>query len=350
MLHPIQSFLHALLLAACLGTPLLPAALPPFSTFIKENSTIQQIATDPQGNIYLFGVVPDSPVPGNGQDVFIAKLNPAATEFTYFVYFGGSSTELAGGLAVDADGNAYISGSTASTDFPTLPPVAIAPATPLSALQPLPFAAKLSASGDLVYATVFSNGITAHAQSIAVDAQGEAVVSGYTLASGFPTTAGAYSVGGSGLPKSTYQPFVTKLDSTGTKLIFSLIGVGGSLALDSANNIFMAGSTVSQSYPTTPGAFQTTFAPTYVCEFPCQISFPANEQYVTKLSADGSRLIYSTFITGSGGSQNSGLAVDAAGDVWVTGTTASRDYPYTVKPSGSSRPDTFTTELDPSGT
>jgi len=343
MQRQIPSILIALFLIGDLA-PAGAATLAPFSTFIKENSTLQQIATDPAGDIYLFGVVPESPIPGNGQDLFIAKLNPAATEFAYFIYFGGSSTESAGGLAVDASGNAYISGSTASIDFPTLPQAPAPPAS-LMASQPLPFVAKFSPNGALIYSTLFSKGTPAQAGAIAVDANGEVVTSGFSLAAGFPSTAGAYRVAGD----SEDQPFVIKLDATGTKLLFSVIGVGGSLVLDSAGNIFMTGSTTSQSYPTTPGAYQTTFTPAYVCEFPCQFSLPANEQYVTKLSADGTKLLYSTFLTGSGGSLNMGLAVDANGDAWVTGETASTDYPYTVAQSAGSRPDTFTTELDPTG-
>lgn len=111
----------------------------------------------------------------------------------------------------------------------------------------------------------------------------------------------------------------------------------------------MSGSTYFQAYPTTASAFQTTFTPAYTCDFLCQLAGGAPEQYITKLSADGSTLLYSTFLTGSGGSSNAGLAVDAAGDAWVTGETASTDYPYTVSPSSNSRSQTFTTELDPTG-
>src|ERR1700728_3459120 len=137
------SFLTPLLISI----PFLVAAqtaLAPFSTFLKENSSIQQIATDPSGNIYVFGQVSESPTPGNGQDVFVAKLDPAASKFIYFVYLGGSSMETAAGLAVDAAGNAYIAGSTASLDFPTLPQTAGPPSS--NPALPFPFVAKLNAN------------------------------------------------------------------------------------------------------------------------------------------------------------------------------------------------------------
>jgi uncharacterized protein (TIGR03437 family) len=331
-------------------------ALAPFSTFLKENSSIQQIAIDPAGNIYVFGQVTESPTPGNGQDVFVAKLDPAASKFIYFVYFGGSSTETASGLAVDAAGNAYIAGTTMSSDFPTLPQSSM-PADSNPQL-PVPFAAKLNANGVIVYSTLFSNGTPALTGAIAVDPAGDAVITGRSLASGFPSTPGAFTVAGS----TNEQPFVVKLDVTGTKLLFSAIGVGGSsaegsrLVLDAANNIFLAGnmffagSAYTSSYPTTADAFQTTFTPYLVCPGPtCMYALPAPEQYVTKLSADGSKLIYSTFLTGSEGAQNQGLAIDAAGDAWVTGETVSTDYPYTGTQPAGSRPNTFTTELDPTG-
>jgi uncharacterized protein (TIGR03437 family) len=327
-----------------------PRVLSPFSTFLKANSSVQQIATDAAGYIYILGQVPQSPIPGNGQDVFVARLDPAATKFTYFVYVGGSSIETAGAMAVDAAGSAWITGSTRSSDFPTVPLTR----SLATSQNILPFVAKVDVTGSIVYSTLFSNGVAATPQAIVVDPDGDAIVSGTIQGQGFPATAGAYNNSYTVSP-----PFVSKLDPSGTKLLFSVVGVGGSsLALDSARDIFITGTTSvggelsGLSYPTTPGAFQTTVTPRYFCGSPtCFISFLAGEQYVTKLSADGSTLIYSTFLTGSRGALNSGMAVDAAGNIWVTGQTASLDYTYTDagRQPGNARPGTFTTELDPAG-
>jgi hypothetical protein len=211
--------------------------------------------------------------------------------------------------------------------------------------QPLPFVAKFSANGDLVCSYLFSSGIAAQTAAIAVDSKGGVIVTGQSTAGSFPSTPSSYSFTASG-----DQAFITKVDATGTKVLFPATGVGGSdIALDPTGDIVVAGNTISKSYPAMDGAYQTTFKPASFCAFPCQLPLPASEQYVSKLSADGTKLIFSTFLTGSGGSQNMGLAVDASGDAWVTGETASADYPYTVAASADSQPDTFTTELDPTG-
>ncbi len=265
---------------------------------------------------------------------------------TYLVYLGGSSVTFAEAMAVDAAGNAYVTGYTDAPDFTTVPPVP----GPSTANAEVPFAAKVNINGVIVYSTLFSNGVYGIPQAIAVDSQGDAIVSGGNGGRGFPNTPGAYtSTGNAGFP------FTTKLSADGSKLIFSVIGVGGSsLALDASGNVFIAGTTGALTagappYPTTPGAFQSTYTPYYFCVSPgCGWVFSTGEQYVTKLSADGSKLIYSTFVTGSQGAYNAGMAVDAAGDVWLTGDTTSPDYPYTVNQPATAF-QAFTTELDPTG-
>jgi len=201
--------------------------LPAFSTFLKANSSIQQIATDPSGNIYVVGQVP-----ANDQDVFVTKVNPGNAGFAWIVYFGGSSVETAGGLAVDAAGNAYITGSTTSPDFPSTPQTT--GPLPSDPSMQIPFAAKVNTNGAIVYSTLFSNGASAVPAAIAVDGSGDAIISGIARETNFTTTPDAYNNPWSGNP-----PFVTKLDPTGTKVLFSVVGVGGSsMALDAANNIF----------------------------------------------------------------------------------------------------------------
>jgi hypothetical protein len=101
------------------------AGLAPFSTFLKADSSVQQVATDAQNFIYVYGETALHPGAGfgsgYGQNVFIARLNPAATTLTYVVYLGNSSLTFAGAMAVDAAGNAYITGYTSAPDFPTVP-------------------------------------------------------------------------------------------------------------------------------------------------------------------------------------------------------------------------------------
>ena len=325
-----------------------PANLPPLSTFLKANSTVHQIATDSQGNIYVCGNVNPASANQDSTQIFIGRLAPAATKFTWLTYLTASAVTVAEAMTVDAAGNVYITGVTGATDF-----LVPAPAARIAFNPTLPFAAKINPAGTVVYATLFSNGASATPQSIAVDGSGDVVISGVGAGPGvnFPVTQGAYN------NQWGYNlPFTTKLDPTGLHLIFSALGVGGSsLALDSSGNIFIAGtwSTAappnSPEYPTTPGAFQRSYNLFEICVSPtCFYPGAAGEQYVTKLSADGSSLIYSSFVTGSQGAYNAGMAVDSAGDVWLTGETSSPDYPFTQGGTAAVS-QTFTTELNPAG-
>jgi uncharacterized protein (TIGR03437 family) len=172
-------------------------------------------------------------------------------------------------------------------------------------------------------------------------------VSGLANANGFPVTPGAYSVSG-----SNNQWFLMELDPTASKLIFSATGIGGSsIALDATGNIYLAGSSTGTDYPTTPGAYQTTFMQGYYCYFLCQIGFPGVLQHATKVDPAASTLIYSTGLndlTGAAGSTaNTGLAVDSAGNVYVTGTLLQANYPFTVTPSGAASG--YLSKLDPTG-
>ncbi len=347
MIRKVSSAAAALLVSATFLMGQVPVGLAPFSTFLKANSSVLQVKTDAEGFIYVYGVTAtsgsDPEDAGYNQELFVLRLNPSATAVTYTVYLGGSSPTYGGAMTVDPAGNAYVTGYTDASDFPTVPH---APG-PTTVNAQFPFVTKIASSGMIVYSTFFSNGAGANPQSIAVDGSGDAIVSGGGSGTGFPTTAGAYVN-----EWNSYPPFITKLDPTGTKLAFSSVGVGGSsLAFDGSGNIFVAGTSFPASpnpapyYPTTPGAFQTTYTPYFYCGGPpCFSEGSAGEQYVSKLSADGSTLVGSTFVTGSLGAYNAGMAIDASGNIWLTGDTPSTDYPYTQGKVGS---DTFTTELDP---
>ncbi len=169
-------------------------------------------------------------------------------------------------MAVDAQGNAYITGSTQSSDFP----VTSGFSGPLPSGAAVPFVVKLNPAGEVVYATLFAGAASASPTGIAVDGGGNVVITG-TTAPGYPVTAGALSSSA-----TNDVPFVTKLDPTGTKLVFSATGVGGGqVALGPQGDIFLAGNTISASYPTTPGAFQTTFTPDYHGKMPAHFLFLA---------------------------------------------------------------------------
>ena len=332
-------------IAVFLDFPASASSVAPFSTFWAANVAVQGVGHDASGDIFVLGAADTSPIAGHVSEIVMAKLDPSATKVGYFVYLGGSGTNAPRALAVDAQGNAYIAGYTSSNDFP----VTSGFSGPVPPGLAVPFIVKLNPNGGIVYATLFAGAVTAFPQALAVDSEGDATISGYANP-GYPATQGTISADDFDRTTNT-APFATKLDASGTKVLFSALGIGGGqIAIAPQGDIFVAGNTSSTSYPTTPGAFQTTFTPSSTCSTGPGIGlcFPANEQYVTRLSSDGTKLIYSSFIAGSSGATNSGLAVDSDGNAYVTGTTPSKDYPFTGT-SGTDRPGLFLTKLDPTG-
>jgi hypothetical protein len=154
--------------------------------------------------------------------------------------------------------------------------------------------------------------------AIAVDSSNRAVIAGFTCSQDFPLS------GGITPPSSRFcSVFVTKLDFTGSRLVFSTVlgdnASGSGVALDSVGNIYITGVTRSSAFPTTPGAFQRTFAG----------GFSNGDAFVTKLSPTGSALLYSTFLGGDNDDEGLGIAVDSAGNAYVTGFTLSKNFPTT---------------------
>ena len=309
------------------------------STYLRGSFNPSAIATDSTGNIYVAGNIVLDPL-ANRQGVLVVKLNPQGTQYLYETYISGSTGEDTGGIAIDTVGNAYIAGTTQSSDFPLTPRGALtSPATGID--DPRPFLVKLNSSGIVTLSTIF--GAQGSAKAVAMAADGNILVSGYSFQKGFPSTPDAYNVS-----DTTSSPYLIKIDPTTPKILFSATGIGGtSIALDTAGNIFVSGLTGFPSdYPTTPGAYQTQFHFNSVCELPCQEVFPGSSQYVTKIDPTGSKLIYSTGLNPPNADSlfipsgdpnaidmtNAGLVVDAAGNAYVTGVTVYPHYPFTTAP------------------
>jgi hypothetical protein len=307
-----------------------------YSTFLggSDGEEGRGIAVDTAGSAYVTGVTASADFPttpgafattlNGGSDAFVTKLNAAGTALVYSTFLGGSGSEgvigfiaQSGGIAVDAAGNAYVTGTTPSADFPTTPG---AFDTTFNGLLDA-FVTKLNAAGSaLVYSTFLGGSSQEDGVGIAVDAAGNAYVTGNTASVDFPTTPGAFDTtfnGGS-------DAFVTKLNAAGTALVYSTFlggsgaeGVlGGSIAVDSAGNAYVTGFTSSADFPTTPGAFGTTLN-------------GAGDAFVTKLDATGTALVYSIFLGGSGLEEGGAIALDPAGNAYVTGLTSSADFPTT---------------------
>ncbi len=344
--------MRTLVFLACCFLSAVASAAPDlvYSTYLRANFHPNVIATDPAGNIYLAGdVLVDEPA--RQTIALIVKLNPQADHYLYTRYLGGSVYDSATAIAVDAAGNAFVAGRTASPDFPVTAGAALGtPATGISDQRS--FLTKLDPTGNTVFSTLLGGSAASVAQAIALTPSKEIVVGGTVQSTGFPVTPGAIN-----MPLQSDSPYLLKLDAAGKDVLFSAAGVGGSsIVVDAIGNIYVAGTTRSLDYPTTPGAYQPTFPTTSICTSPsCLGGFPGANQYVSKIDPMGSHLIYSTALTGMFTSVNNGLAVDNAGNAYVTGF-AGEGYPYTLPPG--TQPfglpfeilgTPFVSKLDPSG-
>jgi hypothetical protein len=274
---------------------------------------------------------------------FVTKLNPTGSALVYSTYLGGSGDGHAAGMAVDGAGYAYVSGTTSANDFPTT----VGAFRRTRNGQTDAVVAKLNPSGSaLVYSTYLGGGSTEHGEGIAVDADGNAYVTGRTSSADFPTTPGAFQTTKAS-NTSSHAAFVTKLNPTGSGLAYStyLAGTGSdrgvAIAIDAFSNpnAYVTGRASSTDFPTTPGAFQMAAA-------------GLREAFVTKLNPSGSTLVYSTYLGGAGDEEGTAIAVDAAGSVYVTSETSSADFPITagaLQATLAGPSDAFVTKLDPSG-
>ncbi len=294
-----------------------------WSTYLggSHDESIGDIAVDASGSVYVMGSTSSGDFPTTTgtayiwQDFFVAKLSSAGS-LVYATYLGGSQNEWGqGGIAVDANGAAYVTGRTGSTDFPT---TSGAYDTSHNGGFDV-FVAKLSTDGSLVSATYFGGSLGENSAVVAVDAAGSIWVSGSTESTDFPTTAGAYdrTFNGVGLNDA----FVAKFSSGGALVYSTYLGGTGSdwgrgIAVDAAGAAFVIGETSSSDFPTTNGAYDTNYHDGY-------------DVYVAKLSSSGV-LVYSTYVGGAESDWGRDIAVDSDGAAYITGGTASTDFPTTA--------------------
>jgi uncharacterized protein (TIGR03437 family) len=307
------------LLVFAVGSLIARAAAPTITLSHLPNSTVTAAKTDASGDIYIAGYQGTLPA----ADAFVTKLNPTGTVL-YSTKFAGGQTDVAVAIDIDSNGAAYISGQTTSPDFPV---TAGALQTTLQAASGQGFVAKVDAQGKVVYATFIggSASIDPGSNGLVVDSAGEPIISGQTVGGVFPSTPGAPF---NSTDANTF--FVMKLDGTGGKLLAAVHGIGGRLALDGQGSVYIAGAQLggNSAIPVTPGAFQSTFH-LQACGGDAQLAFACDYQYVTKLNASLTQIIYSTYLNGSYGAASAAVSADAQGNAFVAGTTNSPDYPTT---------------------
>jgi Beta-propeller repeat/Abnormal spindle-like microcephaly-assoc'd, ASPM-SPD-2-Hydin len=325
-----------------------------YSTYLggSQDDFGNAVAVDGSGNAYLTGSTVSSNFPVqspeqsscascnlNFSDAFITKVNASGSAMVYSTYLGGSLADAGAAIAVDASGNAYVTGSTSSTDFPTASPLQTSAGAGGDA-----FITKLNSTGSaLVYSTYLGGSAEDDGLGIQVDSSGNAYVVGRTASTNFPLANAFQSVN-----NGSFDAFVSKIDSTGTQLLYSTY-LGGSaeddgfgIALASSGNVYVTGQTLSNNFPTL-SAFQSSFG-------------GQTDAFVTKLNLTGSKitLAYSTYLGGSSTDQGFAIALDSSNNAYVTGSTNSTDFP-TMTPfqsafGGGTGTDAFVSKISSSGT
>jgi hypothetical protein len=374
------------------------------------------IATDSAGNAYVVGITQDinfptttgayqTSLPG-ATNAFVTKLNSAGTSLIYSTYLGGNNWDGGRAVAVDSGGDAYITGSTSSSNFPTS--TGAYQTTNKGGANGNAFVTELNSAGtSLIYSTYLGGSGSDGGYSLSIDTNGFAYVTGSTSSSNFPTSTGAYLTSLVG----SRATFITKLNQTATNIVYSTYLGGGTnddgsgIAVDSSGNAYVTGETNSSSFPTTPGAYmgylaggisdgyvtKLNSAGTSLIFSTClgvngggsKVAFDSSGVYIVggtlgsltptvgafqttasggalgwdgfvqKLNSAGTSAIYSTYLGGNGDDYVYGLVLDSNGDVFVYGSTPSTNFPLTggaYQTSLKGSRTSFLTEVNPNGT
>jgi uncharacterized repeat protein (TIGR01451 family) len=293
-----------------------------------SSSAVRALIADNSGHVYLVGSTSNPCLPGTAgtfqptmpnpnSTAFLAKLNTnvaPANSVVFSTYLGSrDGIDNANAIAIDASANMYVAGTTSSANFPH--------GASFGSGTNFAFVSKLNSTASALTFSTLLGGINSFrgVGAIGLDASHNVYITGTAIQSTFPTTAGAFQTTFGG----NSDAFVTKLNSAGKALVFSTF-LGGSgadgasgLHLNSAQMVFVTGSTNSANFPTTANVFQKTLA-------------PANtDAFVTALQPDGKSLYYSTLLGGSQTTSASAIWVDPAFNAWVVGNTSAPDFPTT---------------------
>jgi hypothetical protein len=312
-------------------TKLSPTGAVLYSTYLGGpcSDVANDVAVDAAGNAYVTGranVLCFLTLLPSG--ALVAKLGPTGAPAWSLILGGGYGDVSAGtAIAVDGQGRSYVTGSTSSPDFPvTAGALRTAPCpTTTDPTYTDGFVAKVDANGGLVYSTFLCGDAFDAPQGIAVDAAGNAFVAGWTYSTNFPTV-NPLQATNRAQPFGT-NGFVTRLNAAGSQLLYSTY-LGGTindliqgLAIDGNGNAYVTGKSESTDFPTTPGTLQPQRG-TVICG-----SQFCTDAFVAKLSATGAALVYSTYLFGEGTDEGQDVAVDGGGNAYVVGTTASLYFP-----------------------
>lgn len=308
-----------------------------YSTYLGGNGDEfgSSLSIDGNNNVYIAGLTSSLNFPivkgfqssnrsntDDKQKGYIAKINASGNELVYSTYFGGSANDGIGDIVADQVGNVYIVGTTTSTDLPIQ-----------NAIQGFlksrfdNFIAKLSISENkLIYSTYlggrneesnfFNDSAFVDASSIAIDSSGNSYISGTTLSTDLPATINTLQSSNGGLQ----DIYIAKLNPQGGLIYLTYLGGSGNesakgkfIAVDSLENIYITGHTNSLNFPV-KDSLQTT-------------KLGRNDVFLAKINSSGNSLIYSTYLGGSEEDLFPNIFLDSKDDVYLTGSTSSKDFP-----------------------
>lgn len=327
-----------------------------------------RIAVDSSGQAYVAGFTDSTDFPtagalqgsnGGGScgttayptpcyDAFVTKLSASGSSLVYSTYLGGTGDDFSSGIAADSSGDAYVAGLTSASNFPITP----------GALQTGygggtfdGFVAKINPTGSaLLYSTYLGGSQEDHVNGVAVDASGDAFLTGQTNSPNFPTRGGfqtKYTAGSCGSALSNmpcFEAFASELNPDGSALLYSsylggsAASYGSGIALDSSGAAYVSGWTTSGDFPVTKGAYDTTWG-------------GGNEVFVAKINPAGNAIDYATYLGDINPDQANAIAVDGSGDAWITGFAYGGKFPLASPLQNVSGGfyDAIVSEFDPTG-
>jgi hypothetical protein len=303
---------------------------------LESQAQLLTVAIDPADATHIYA--------GNtvGPDAFVGTLSADGSRLDFSTFIGGSSTEGANSIAVDSNGNRYVTGDTFSVDFPTVQPI-----------QPGfggtwdSFVVKLSSAGVPVYSTYLGGSATDYSARIAVDAGGRAYVTGLTLSTNFPIHNARQPVHGGGFSDA----FVTALNEDGSALVYSTFLGGSAMENDSTQSLGPAIAVTPSGEVSVTGTTQSTNFPVTADAWHRSHAGGVTDVFVSRFDASGT-LRYSTFLGGRGADYGRAIAVDSTGAMMVAGYTDSTDWGTsgTPQPSYAGSEDAFVVKLSADAT
>ena len=330
-----------------------------YATYLggTANDEAEAIAIDSKGDAYVTGQTASANFPGFSSankltgtaNAFVTEMNPTGSNFIYSTYVGGSSSDGGYGIALDKSGDAFVVGATNSPDFPH-------PGTPyqstLASGATNAFIVELNPTGAVTYGTFFGGSASDTALGIAFD-QATGV---YAVVGSASSTSASFPLKNAlqGSLVGTSNGFVSLWNSSGNTLTFSTYlgaattDIVNAVALDSSDNVYVTGKTSGPTFPTTTGAFQTTCGTGSLC------NGGLSDAFVTVYNSTGSKYVYSTFLGGSNIDIGSAIAVDSTGAYVIGVTLSNTDFPVVAggfqTTYGGGANDAFVSKLNPTGT